>query len=494
MTITLSNTLDTAYPPTNVHFKQCVSKNTQLNYVVLTHDDVRDDTPDSERDIEANLPERHKAGDIDHLKYRSVIIDPDTHRLLCVAPWIALTSSDFVSNGFTSSHLVDRDGADAGQPCHPVDWCNRLCDQIAGEPNTRFVLDEMVEGTMINLFYDPRAEKWEIATRKNVGADCWFYRTQYFNSGNTQKTFRQMFLDAFPKHYTPGIDSDINSIPLIRDLPKHYCYSFVLQHPDNHIVYPVHSPALYLVGAFELIHYTPEGTDCVFDIETQEWNHPPRVRYINTHSNTLKDIFSQWLNEYIVYLPNEWGKDRIDRANDIIRQWFDIDTSNLYYSMHYSQFSYRIQWLMGFAFTDIHTGMRFTVDNPYYAATKELRGNHPNLLYHFLELTRSGRVDAFLYSFPQYVSLFYDFQGVLCGFIQAIYLGYVEYYIKQIKTPIEKRYFVHIAKLHHEVFLPSVKNPPRKSITFNAVQDYVFQMDPAKLYYYLTSISPNKNV
>jgi hypothetical protein len=297
-----------------------------------------------------------------------------------------------------------------------------------------------------------------------------------------------MFLEAFPAHYVRVGEGepDINDVELIRDLPKHLCYSFVLQHPENHIVFPVHSPALYLVGVFELINHTPEGADCVFDTEVQQWNHPPRVRYMNAHSDAIKELFGKWLDEYILYLPTEWGQSRISAVSEIIRQWSEVDPTNAYNKMHYSQFSYRNQWLMGFAFTDIHTGLRFTVENPHYVATKELRGNNPNLFYHFLELTREDKVDAFLYSFPQYQGEFYDFQGVLYGFIQAVYVGYVEYYVKQIKTPIEKRYFVHIAKLHHDVFLPSVQTPPRKPITFRVVQEYVCQMEPKKLYYYLT--------
>ena len=489
----LSNILDTVLLTDGLLIKRCISKHTSLEYCVATHDNATvsgyQDLDQMDDDIEANLPERRATicTDLDWLKYRSVISDPDTHRLLCVAPWTALTSSDFVSNGYTVSHLVDRDTT--GQPCRPVVWWKTALDQLSSGNNSQFMLDEMVEGTMINLFYDPRSEKWEIATRKNVGADCWFYRTQYFNLENTQKTFRQMFMDAFPAHYVHagnGVgDPDINDIELICDLPKHYCYSFVLQHPENHIVYPVHSPALYLVGVFELINHTPAGEDCVFNAETQQWNHPPRVRYINAHSDAIKELFAKWLDEYILYLPTEWGQTRIPAASEIIRQWSEVDPNDVYNKMHYSQFSYRNQWLMGFAFTDIYTGLRFTVENPYYVATKELRGNNPNLFYHFLELNRAGKVDAFLYSFPQYQGEFYDFQGVLYGFIQAIYAGYVEYYVKQIKTPIEKRYFVHIAKLHHEVFLPSVQTPPRKPITFRVVQEYVFGMEPKKLYYYL---------
>jgi hypothetical protein len=74
-------------------------------------------------------------------------------------------------------------------------------------PISTVVVDEFMDGTMINVFYDGETNKWVIATRSIVGAKCVFY---------SQKTFHDMF------HET-GIDYDT--------LNKEYCYSFVLQHP-----------------------------------------------------------------------------------------------------------------------------------------------------------------------------------------------------------------------------------------------------------------------
>ena len=59
-----------------------------------------------------------------------------------------------------------------------------------------------------------------------------------------------MFLEAFG--FTK--DSNINEIELIKNLPKKYCYSFVLQHPKNHIVFNIEHPCVYLVCVYEIIN------------------------------------------------------------------------------------------------------------------------------------------------------------------------------------------------------------------------------------------------
>ena len=109
-------------------------------------------------------------------------------------------------------------------------------------PFSTVVVDEFIDGTMINVFYDGETNKWVIATRSIIGAKCIFY---------SQKTFYDMF------HET-GIDYDI--------LNKEHCYSFVLQHPENQIVTPIVKPTLYLISVYNItdigiveVHSTNHG-------------------------------------------------------------------------------------------------------------------------------------------------------------------------------------------------------------------------------------------
>ena len=72
---------------------------------------------------------------------------------------------------------------------------------------------DFVEGTMINVFYDPTygaSGCWQISTRNTVGAEVSFYK-------GSNKTFNQMFMEAC-------LFNNFN----IQTLNPRFCYSFVL--------------------------------------------------------------------------------------------------------------------------------------------------------------------------------------------------------------------------------------------------------------------------
>lgn len=94
------------------------------------------------------------------------------------------------------------------------------------------IVEEYIEGTMINLFFDG---DWEIATRSNVGGNY------NFLSRNHEFTFRRMFLEACNE---TGLEFD--------SLDKELCYCFVLQHPQNRIVVQFDKPTLYLVSCYKI--------------------------------------------------------------------------------------------------------------------------------------------------------------------------------------------------------------------------------------------------
>jgi hypothetical protein len=126
-----------------------------------------------------------------------------------------------IDNGVFRSIIYKNDKIVCFSPPKSIDYTEfkENCDI------STIIADEFIDGTMINVFYD---DKWNIATRTIVGADCTFYST---------KTFHDMF------HET-NINYDL--------LDKQLCYSFVLQHPENQIVVPIQTPTLYLIACYQI--------------------------------------------------------------------------------------------------------------------------------------------------------------------------------------------------------------------------------------------------
>ena len=110
-------------------------------------------------------------------------------------------------------------------------------------PVASCVVEEFVEGTMINMWY---CEKWHIATRSILGAECTF---------ETDRTFASMFYEC------------LNNTPI--ELNPKYCYSMVMQHPENRIVTPILEPRLYVVATYEIVDQV------VTEVETTSYS-PPR--------------------------------------------------------------------------------------------------------------------------------------------------------------------------------------------------------------------------
>jgi hypothetical protein len=141
---------------------------------------------------------------------------------------------------------------------------------------------------------------------------------------------------------------------------------------------------------------------------------------------------------------------------------------------------------MGWMLTHSVTGDRIAIDNPHYLRLKTIRGNNPNLQYHYLSLYRINQGSEFLSWFPMYKKQFYEFYTQYHAFITDVHNAYVSYYVLKEGKTIPKKYFVHAAKIHHNVFLPSIHSPEGKTIiTHRVVREYVDSLTPSKLLYYL---------
>jgi hypothetical protein len=336
-------------------------------------------------------------------KYRSVVFSNPESKLLCFTPPKSITSDLFK-------------------------------ERIENESDV--ITTELIEGTMLSLFWDDRINSWELASKGAISANYWFYRTEYPGiEGGKQKTFRRMFLDVFGASLT----EDINDLVSINELPRgedgsRICYNFVLQHPENHIVLDIQNPRLYLVSVYRILS----------EKNTAEFI-PPKT-YTSFVSGTNQ----------VIEFPKE-----INPSTDL--EWYTP----------------------GIMYLNTATGDYSSVDNPAYMEIKALRGNNPNLHYQYLCLLRMGKVIEFLRHFPKYKKIFSEFYNQFRDFVTNTHQYYVLHFIKKDKKEIPKNYYMLIQRLHKEVYLASLNKENKIIMRRSEIYKSILELAPSEIFFYL---------
>lgn len=291
------------------------------------------------------------------------------------------------------------------------------------------IAEEFVEGTMINVFFDPSigvSGAWEIATRNTVGATSSFYKSP------NSKTFRQMFLEAAKEN-----NLDINN------LDKRFCYSYVLQHPENRIVVPFSKPQLYLIQVYRIEHNdTGVHITLCEQLESEEFR--TTVKFLQTYE----------FNSY---------KELVDKFGSM----------NTPYDV------------MGVVIHHLDTGERTKIRNPVYEQVRQLRGNQPKLQYQYLCLRKEGRVKDFLKYYPENKIEFSEFRDQVHLFTDTLYANYCSCYIRKEKPLKEfsEQYRTHMFNIH-AIYMNELREK-KLFVTNTMVQKYVNELHPSLLMYCL---------
>ena len=302
--------------------------------------------------------------------------------------------------------------------------------------------EEFVEGTMINVFWDPQiglGGSWEISTRNTVGATSSFYKN------TNAKTFRSMFLEAAKE----------NNL-LLENLNKMYSYSFVLQHPQNRIVVPFKKPNLYLVALYH-IDNTDKNNILVYFVDINE------VKKYDWNGATIQ-------------FPEIY---EFEKYADLIEKYASMNTS-------YDK--------LGVVLYNTVTGKRAKIRNPVYEEVRNLRGNQPKLQYQYLCLRKEGKVGDFLKFYPENKKEFSAFRDQLHLFTQTLFSNYILCYIKKEKPLIEftEQYRTHMFNIHQH-YLNDLREK-KFFVTNTVVIKYVNNLHPSLLMYCLNFNMRKRNV
>lgn len=236
-------------------------------------------------------------------------------------------------------------------------------------------------------------------------------------------SFREMFFD---------MDVDFSN------LNKEWSYSFVMQHPDNKIVIPLTFPRLYLVAVYSI--------DNVNNMVT------PIDRLIY---EPLTKLLFPCINFPKILEPNT-----ISKPNTLSKP----DWKN-----------------MGVILYNTVTGERSKIRNPYYEYVRRLKGNQPNIFYHYLCLRQTGQIYEFLEYFSEYNEQFITFEHTIYAFKNTLFSNYVSCYIKKEKPLIEfsTHYRTHMFTIHQ--YYLNILKPNSLYVKNKNVVDYINNMHPSLL-------------
>lgn len=349
---------------------------------------------------------------------------------------------------------------------------------------------EALEGTMITFFFNSEIGEWDICTRNGVGGNYSYlqqvkpiYSEQgwgdYNNLPNLSKTFLQKTLDVFRldlfvrEQKSPDQTKDLSDVEALKTLSPDYCYTCILQHPDNHIVYEIgrFNDRLYLVSIYKIEQaesVTIEVKETTEITDPEVWESAGKIFYAKCQTVDKVDTTDALLSSK----PFNHVSDQ-EPLPSITSQ-----------ALNHPYSAFRPpSWIL----VNKATGQRTEVPNAHYQRAKELRNMQPNLRYMWLQVSRKGDLIRYLSAFPQYRTWFERFQLEYDRFVSQVYNAYVSFYIlKHRDGAIPKKYFVHAAKIHHYMYLPSVASGQKRNIRLTAVFDYFDKFTASQMFYFLT--------
>ena len=310
----------------------------------------------------------------------------------------------------------------------------RFMTKYPNPNNKNIIAEEFIEGTMINVFFDPTYGAtgcWQISTRNTVSADVTFYKW-------SKKTFNNMFMEAC-------IESKFN----IQTLNPGYCYSFVMQHPENKIVIPNKKPKLFLVAVYEIIQNSELQK---YEIIEQDI---AKVKQCGCWEFTSIQFPEIYEFESYSELINKFG------------------SPNTPYN------------IMGVTVKNLETGERMKIRNPIYEEVRFLRGNQPKLMFQYITLRQQGKIPDYLKFYPESKEDFSQFREQIHMFTNTLHKNYISCYVKKEKPLKEfsEQYRTHMFKIH-EKYLNELR-PNNLFVTNTIVINYVNTLQPSLLMYCL---------
>lgn len=230
--------------------------------------------------------------------------------------------------------------------------------------NNVTTVQEYIEGTMINVFWNNHTRDWDLATRSNIGARC------HYNV-NVKETFRYMFLDVMNK-----VNLDFEH------LNKDFSYCFIMQHPKNRIVTPIKTHKLYLCNVYKFNYYN------VYEVSDEELT--------NTLINLkIPNLDSSNLNITEIYETNKY-EDEYEKVGIVFKNSFGqrckVRNSNYEYVRRLKGNSPKIQ----FQYYNLKKENKVKEYLKYYPEQSDMFSKMRDDLYEFTNKLYSNYISCYI--------------------------------------------------------------------------------------------------
>lgn len=306
-------------------------------------------------------------------------------------------------------------------------------------------INEYIDGTLIHLFFDYKLNTWVMATKSSIGGNYFLYNKNY--STKSSKTVFTMFLEALSTN-----DPNLSNNVLINNLPKNYCYNFVLLHPENPIVFPINQPKLYLIAVFDICNTTNKAV-----------NIPPHIF----------ENFDCFKNSTILFSQ----KANYQSYDELKQNQFELFNKN--------------KEICGYHAIHLPSGNRCIFKNPVYIDLLRFKTINPRNFFLYLCLRRNNSIKDFLKQFPEFKKRFNLFNDHFKQYIENLHCAYLAKYVFKNCNTIDYKYQNYIESIHREIYIKSINNRQKEKVTIKKVHNYVMSKCPGEILYILFSEKRN---
>ena len=340
-------------------------------------------------------------------------------------------------------------------------------------PLQNFTVEEFIEGTQIQLFYNPKIEKiqnkklekliksnkeknqgWMIATRSKIHATSLFYKNHLNVSKDNDENDKRdkNFMDFANMFIECGIESQLD----LSQLDKSICYNFIMQHEQNIVINKISKQRLYLLQGYKFIQ-----------------NRPKYISGLDLYNQIFENT------DMIVYTPCQFD----------IEDCFDFEDiqKNLQFKSYIPKSrphnSMGSEHVCPGIIIKAPDGRHCKISNPYFEYLRELRGNQPKLEYTYYELRQKSRVTEFLSQFPEFKKDFLMYKEKIEAFTTNLYDVYVNTKMlrKDVISNVDYHLRNHISNLH-KIYLEDLR-PYNNTLQHRGVIKYVNNLAPSLLMY-----------